>query len=88
MLKALSVLTLSLFAAAVQAGNPECEAKAAEKKLAGAAKNSFMTKCEKDATAGAAKSPCEVKAGEKKLAGAAKASFMKKCAQDAAAPAK
>ena len=27
----------------------DCEAKAAEKKLAGAAKNSFVKKCEKDA---------------------------------------
>lgn len=54
MLKSLSVLILilSLFAAAaVQAGNPDCAAKAAEKKLAGAAKNSFMKKCEKDAAA-------------------------------------
>ena len=32
-----------------------CEAKAAEKKLAGAAKNSFVKKCTEDAKAGAAK---------------------------------
>lgn len=90
MLKSLSVLILSLFAAAaVQAGNPDCAAKAAEKKLAGAAKNSFMKKCEKDAAGGGeAKGACETRATEKKLAGAAKASFMKKCEQDAAAPAK
>ena len=50
----------------------------AEKKLAGAAKTSFMKKCEKDATAA-----CETQAGEKKLAGAAKTSFVKKCAKDA-----
>lgn len=29
-----------------------CEAKAAEKRLAGAAKSSFVKKCEKDATGG------------------------------------
>jgi hypothetical protein len=29
-----------------------CESKAAEKKLAGAAKNSFVKKCEKDAAGG------------------------------------
>ena len=89
MLKPLSVLLLSLFtAAAVQAGNPECEAKATEKKLAGAAKTSFLKKCEKDAAATGAKAQCEAQAGEKKLAGAAKNSFMKKCEKDAAAPAK
>jgi hypothetical protein len=44
------------------------------KPLAGAAKNSFMTKCKHDA--------CEPKAVDKNgkpLAGAAKTSFMKKC---------
>jgi hypothetical protein len=63
-----------------------CEAKAAEKKLAGAAKNSFVKKCEKDAGASAASAVqvCESKAAEKKLAGAAKNSFVKKCEKDAA----
>jgi hypothetical protein len=51
---------------------------ATEKKLAGAAKNSFMKKCEKDATA-----TCEASAGDRKLAGAAKNSFLKKCIKDA-----
>ena len=48
------------------------------KPLAGAALNSFMTKCAKDT--------CEPKAIDKNgkpLAGAAKASFMKKCQSDA-----
>jgi hypothetical protein len=64
----------------------DCAATAAEKKLAGAAKNSFMKKCEKDAAAAAPKAPsCADKATEKKLAGAAKNSFMKKCEKDAAA---
>ncbi len=67
-----------------------CTEMATEKKLAGAAKNSFMKKCEADAkapTAGAkgpmADSGCAGKAAEKKLAGAAKSSFMKKCEADA-----
>jgi hypothetical protein len=62
-----------------------CAAKAAEKKLHGAAKNSFIKKCEKDAAAPAATSPCAVKAAEKKLHGAARNSFIKKCEKDAAA---
>jgi hypothetical protein len=48
------------------------------KKLAGAAQNSFMKKCEKDA-----KATCDSQAAEKKLAGAAKNSFTKKCVKDA-----
>lgn len=68
------------------AAEPSCEEKAAEKKLAGAAKNSFMKKCEADAKAAApADSGCEAKAAEKKLAGAAKNSFLKKCEADAKA---
>lgn len=55
-----------------------CQANAAEKKLAGAAKSSFLKKCEKDAHA-----VCTGTATEKKLAGAAKASFTKKCVKDA-----
>ena len=61
-----------------------CQAQAAEKKLSGAAKNSFVKKCQKDAAA-AAKATCESQAAEKKLAGAAKNSFVKKCEKDAAA---
>ena len=57
-------------------------AAAAEKKLAGDAKNSFLKKCEKDATA-----QCEAAAAERKLAGAAKTSHVKKCVKDAVGPA-
>ena len=71
---ALPVVALPAFA---QDG-PSCSVAAAEKKLAGAAKNSFMKKCEKDAT-----DRCEAAAAEKKLAGAAKNSFTKKCVKDA-----
>ena len=66
-----------------------CEAQAAEKKLAGAAKNSFVQKCEKDAAAAlatataTATATCEAQAADKKLAGAAKNSFTQKCIKDA-----
>ena len=55
-----------------------CKVEAANKKLAGAALNSFMTKCENDA-----KAMCEKSAADKKLAGAAKDSHIKKCVNDA-----
>jgi hypothetical protein len=55
-----------------------CHDRSAEKKLAGAAKNSFLTKCEKDAVAA-----CTLSAGDKKLSGAAKTSFTNKCVRDA-----
>jgi hypothetical protein len=57
---------------------PSCKAQAAEKKLAGAALNSFMKKCETDA-----QKACDTSAADRKLAGAAKASFTKKCVTDA-----
>jgi hypothetical protein len=60
-----------------------CDAKAAGKKLSGAAKTSFVKKCETDAT-----TACDAQAAEKKLAGAAKTSFTKKCVADASAAAK
>ena len=66
----------------------DCTAQAAEKKLAGAAKTSFVKKCEKDAMeAHPGYSACAKTSDEKKLAGAAKNSFMKKCVADAGAPA-
>ena len=72
---------------AALAANPTCEAQATEKKLAGAAKNSFVTKCEKDMKATAAKT-CDAQAAEKKLSGAAKTSFTKKCVSEATTEAK
>jgi hypothetical protein len=57
---------------------PSCQDQAMAKKLAGAAQKSFMTKCEKDATA-----TCQKASAEKKLAGAAKTSFETKCVKDA-----
>jgi hypothetical protein len=47
------VLTSLLLASTAYAADPGCEAKAAAKKLAGAAKNSFITKCQKDAAVAA-----------------------------------
>ena len=72
-------LLVAAFAAPAFAANAACEARPPEKKLAGAAKTSFMKKCEADA--GGASS-CEAMAAEKKLAGAAKTSFVTKCEKD------
>jgi len=74
-------------ALAVDAGS--CEASAVSKdgkKLAGAAKASFIKKCEAASTPAAG--ACEAKAVDKngkKLAGAARTSFLKKCEADTAA---
>jgi hypothetical protein len=65
------ILTAPVFA------DDTCSARAADKKLAGAAKTSFMKKCETDAT-----KACDAKAKDKKLAGAAQKSFVKKCVTD------
>ncbi len=72
---ALVILGLSASPALAEAS---CKAQATEKKLAGAALKSFLTKCERDA-----KAACEKDSNEKKLKGAAKASHMKKCTADA-----
>jgi hypothetical protein len=90
MKKLITVLALALAGvvattSVAHAANAACETQATEKKLAGAAKNSFMKKCEREAggAAGGAQATCEAKAAEKKLAGAAKNSFVKKCVKDA-----
>jgi hypothetical protein len=61
-----------------QAPGATCKLQASDKKLAGAAFNSFMKKCETDAA-----KACDTQAADKKLAGAAKTSFTKKCVGDA-----
>jgi len=78
----LLAVTITLFTSTALAGNPTCDAQATEKKLAGAAKTSFIKKCNKDAGEAANKG-CESQAAEKKLAGAAKNSFVQKCVKDA-----
>jgi len=81
-----TLLSLAFLAGNAFAANADCDAKAAEKKLAGAAKTSFLKKCEKDAGGGAS-AACEKSAADKKLAGAAKTSHIKKCMADGAASA-
>ena len=80
-------VALALLSTLAHAGNAACDTKALEKKLSGAAKTSFLKKCERDAAATAPNAVCLNKAAEKKLAGAAKNSFVKKCEKDAAAAA-
>ena len=71
----LSTLVLSFPAFAA---DNACMSQAAEKKLTGAAKSSFVKKCVRDG--------CEATSLEKKLAGAAKNSFTKKCVADGLQP--
>lgn len=54
---------------------PTCEVQANDKKLHGAARDSFVKKCIKDS--------CEAVAADRKLAGAAKSSNVDKCIRDA-----
>ncbi len=61
----LAALLATLFTGTALADT--CKATATEKKLAGAALNSFMKKCQSDA-----KKACEADSKAKKLAGAAK----------------
>ena len=79
-------LSLIVFAVALTFGTAHaadtCDAQAAEKKLAGAAKTSFVKKCKAD-SGGPTAAACEKSAADKKLAGAAKTSHLKKCMEDA-----
>jgi hypothetical protein len=78
MTKTLLVATvLALCVGSAQAQGVTCKAQAEEKKLAGAAKNSFLKKCGEEAN-----KACAADSAEKKLAGAAKSSHMKKCVGD------
>ena len=73
---ALAALALCIAGARTLAfADDACMTQSMDKKLAGAAKTSFMTKCEKTA--------CEAQAADKKLHGAAETSFVKKCVKDA-----
>jgi hypothetical protein len=73
-----AALAFAVTAFAAPAHAASCSVEAGNKKLAGAAKTSFLTKCETDA-----KAACDKQAGDKKLAGAAKTSFTGKCVKDA-----
>ena len=78
---AFGVLIAGAALAQTEPAAPDCAARATEKKLHGAALNSFMKKCDRDAAAVS----CEAAAVERKLAGAAKTCFTKKCVKDATA---
>lgn len=87
LLAAVALALFGLTSTAHAADAAACEAKALDKNgkaLAGAAKSSFMKKCQAEAGG----SSCEAKAVDKNgkaLAGAAKNSFMKKCRAEAKA---
>ena len=73
---ALVALALGVAGAPVLAyADDACMTQSMDKKLAGAAKTSFMTKCERTS--------CEGQAKDKNLHGAAMTSFVKKCTKDA-----
>jgi hypothetical protein len=73
----IAALALGCLTGQAFAQGASCAVQAADKKLAGAAKTSFLGKCEKDATAA-----CDKQAADRKLNGAAKTSFTKKCVTD------
>ena len=75
---ALALMLLGAPTLAYRRRRASCMAQATDKKLAGAAKTSFLKKCDADAAAS-----CDSQAADKKLAGAAKTSFTKKCVKDA-----
>jgi hypothetical protein len=77
-MKTLIALAIALLTTNLAYAAGDCNAQAAEKKLAGAAKASFVKKCIRDG--------CDAQATEKKLAGAAKNSFAKKCVADGLQP--
>jgi hypothetical protein len=74
-----TILVAALLATFTTAALAEtCVANADAKKLAGAARTSFLGKCERDAT-----TACEAQSAGKNLHGAAKTSFEGKCVKDA-----
>ena len=74
---------IALFAMNASYAASSCEVQATDKNLSGAARTSFVSKCQKDAAATIART-CDARAAEKKLAGAAQTSFTSKCVNDAA----
>ena len=72
------IIAAAIFALLTTSAHATCKGDAADKKLAGAALNSFMKKCASDA-----QKTCEADAKDKKLAGAARTSHVKKCVADA-----
>jgi hypothetical protein len=78
------IIAAALFTAQSTFAQTACETKATEKKIYGAAKDSFIKKCEKDSSADIRK-VCENDDISKKTSGAAKEAHIKKCMKDAAA---
>ncbi len=78
MIRMVVVAGLLLGSATAAPADGSCRSNAADKKLAGAAMNSFMKKCQTDAA-----KLCDDQSAAKKLAGAARTSFTKKCVNDA-----
>lgn len=74
----LAAVAAVLLVTGAEAQTDSCKAQASAKKLAGAALNSFMQKCERDSQA-----RCDTSATEKKLSGAARTSYTTKCVRDA-----
>ena len=79
----LALLTALTFTANARAAS-SCEARAADKKLSGDARKSFLKKCNASAkpASSSASRACSKSAAEKKLVGAAKNSYIKKCVAD------
>ena len=77
----LALLTTLPFAANAR---DACEARAADKKLSGSAKRTFLKKCRANAkpAASPARLACAKSADEKKLVGSAKDNYIKKCVAD------
>jgi hypothetical protein len=73
----MTAIAMMISAGSALAAESSCDVQATEKKIYGAAKASFMTKCKRDMEAF-----CDTQAAEKKIFGAAKASFTKKCVKD------
>ena len=84
LLLAALLLAASLGSTAARAATAQCVSRAAENNLPGAARHSFLKKCEREAQVGPTVAGCEAKASRKKLAGAARKSFMKQCTADSA----
>lgn len=81
MLMTAVVVAMGLLAGQAYAASA-CEKSADDKKLSGAARTSYVKKCETDAGGSAA---CEKSADDKKLSGAARTSHIKKCQADGGA---
>lgn len=82
---ATAALAQSVEAPAVVASSPAsapakspCDALAADKKLTGAARDSFLRKCNDDAS-NEIRAACDTKAGDQKLSGDAKRDYVKRC---------